>query len=243
MKKTALVTGSTRGIGKAIALKLAKDGCRVIIHGQRRSKAAREALAEICQIDPSCESYFFDVSDPDEVAKEGAKILSTYGHIDILVNNAGILKNILFVKMEFEDWQSVVRTNLDSLFLISKQFVPGMIDNKWGRVINMSSISGKLGDFGQTNYSTTKAGVIGFTKSLSREVAKFNVTVNAVAPGLVNTEILKDVPAVYMDKLLAKIPLGRTAEPQEIAELIGFLASDAAAYVTGSVIDVNGGWA
>jgi 3-oxoacyl-[acyl-carrier protein] reductase len=218
--KIALVTGSSRGIGKAIAERLEQDGAVVISHS----------------------SKMFDVADKQSVEKGCKKIVQKYGHVDILVNNAGIVRNSLFTKMTFDDWDRVLKTNLYGPFWVTKMLLPAMTENRWGRVINLSSISGIRGDFGQTNYSASKAGIIGFTKSLAKEVARYNITVNAIVPGLVDTDILNDVPEKYMSTMLSEIPMGRKAKPEEIASLAAFLASDEASYITGSVVHIDGGW-
>lgn len=242
MKKVVLITGSTRGIGKAIAFELIRDGYQVILHGTKESAIAKETLQEIKKISKGATIFYFDVGESQQVAKVCAEILHRYGRVDILVNNAGIVRNKLFSKMDLPDWDAVLKTNLYGPFLVTKQFLPAMIENTWGRIVNMSSISGEIGDFGQTNYSTTKAGIVGFTKSLAKEVARYNITVNAVSPGLVKTDILKDVPKPYMEKLLEKIPLKRVAETKEIAKLVRFLVSDEAVYITGANMHINGGW-
>lgn len=242
MGKTVLITGSTRGIGKCAAIEFAKKNYTVILNGTKETSDSKKLLRDIKKNSNTSSIYYFDVSSQKQVETNCKKIIAKYKKIDILINNAAIVKNKLFVKMSYEQWDQVIKTNLYGLFLITKQIAPLMIENNWGRIINMSSISGLIGDFGQTNYSTTKAGVLGFTKSLAKEVARYNITVNAICPGLVDTEILKDVPKEYMDKLIEKIPLGRVAKKEEIAKLMLFIASNDSAYITGECININGGW-
>lgn len=239
--KTVFITGSTRGIGKTLALEFAKKKYLVVLNGTRKTIHSAMLLKKLKILSPKSTIYYFDVSDTDQVEKNIQKIISKYKHIDILVNNAGIVRNKLFIKMDYKDFDEVIKINLYGIFNVTKALLPSMIANKWGRVINMTSISALMGDFGQTNYSASKAAVIGLTKSLAKETAKFNITVNAVSPGLVNTDILKDVPKEYMDKLIEKIPLKRMANVKEIANLILFLASNNSCYITGSIINIDGG--
>lgn len=239
--KTIFITGSTRGIGKSIALIFSKKKFTVILNGTKQTNESELLLKTIQKYSPASEIYYFDVSNKIEVETNISKLLQKYKKIDILVNNAGIVNNKLLVNMSFDDFDTVIRTNLYSTFLISKLILPSMIENKWGRIVNMSSISGLTGDFGQTNYSASKAAVIGFTKSLAKETAKFNITVNAICPGLVETDILKEVPEKYMNALLEKIPLKRKAKTKEVAELVYYLCSKNSDYITGSIININGG--
>lgn len=241
MKKTVFITGSTRGIGKAIAILLAKNKYCVILHGSKKTIYSEKFIKSIKKTSSKSSIYYFDVSNYLETEKVCNKILLKYGKIDILINNAGIVNNKLFVKMNYEEFDKVIKTNLYGVFNVTKVFLSSMIKNSWGRIINMSSISAHIGDFGQTNYSASKAGIIGFTKSLSKEVAKYNITVNAICPGLVDTDILKDVPKEYMANLIAKIPLKRMAKPSEIAHLILFLISQNTQYITGEILNINGG--
>lgn len=240
--KTVFITGSTRGIGKAIALEFAKNKHRIILNGTRENENSRKVLKEIKKYSPGSDIYYFDVSDLAQVEKECRTIIKRFKKIDVLVNNAGIAKDKTLIKMDYDDWDSVIKTNLYGPFYITKQILSNMIQNNWGRIINISSIIGLIGNFGQTNYSAAKAGLIGFTKSLAKETAKYNITVNAVCPGLVETDIIKDVPKEFMDKMLEKIPLKRLAKPQEIAKLVLFLASSDSSYITGEYTNINGGW-
>ncbi|MEK7544033.1 MAG: 3-oxoacyl-ACP reductase FabG [Patescibacteria group bacterium] len=240
--KIVFVTGSSRGIGRAIALEFARLGYTVIIHASHASREAVESLTRVKRLSSKSDAVYFDVTDPQAVSKGCAEILKRFGHVDILVNNAGIVRNVLFAKMTTEDWDIVMKTNVYGAFYVTKQVLPSMIAAGWGRILFLSSISGVRGDFGQTNYSASKAALIGLTKSLAKEVARFGITVNAIAPGLVETDILKDVPASYMEAMIKQIPLGRKARPEEIASLAVYLASQDAGYITGAAIPVNGGW-
>ncbi|MDP1722127.1 MAG: 3-oxoacyl-ACP reductase family protein [Candidatus Gottesmanbacteria bacterium] len=241
-EKIVFVTGSSRGIGRAIALGFAREGNIVVTHASHPSPESKDVLRQIKRLSPKSNAVYFDITDPNAVARGCAKVISQFGHIDILVNNAGIVRNVLFTKMSGEDWDIVMKTNVYGAFFVTKQLLPGMIASGWGRIIFLSSISGQRGDFGQTNYSASKAALIGFTKSLAKEVARFGITVNAICPGLVDTEILKDVPTSYMETMIKQIPLGRKAQPEEIASLAVYLASPQAGYITGAAIPINGGW-
>lgn len=236
------VTGSSRGIGRAIALAFANKGATVIMHATRASSTAIQTLRLVKRACPKSIAVYFDITDPQAVAHGCAHILKRFGRVDILVNNAGIVRNVLFTKMRVEDWDIVMKTNVYGAFFVTKELLPAMIAAGWGRILSLSSISGVRGDFGQTNYSASKAALLGLTKSLSREVARYGITVNAIAPGLVDTDILHNVPTHYMDEMIRQIPLGRKAKPDEIASLAVFLASEEAGYITGTAIHINGGW-
>lgn len=242
MNHIAFITGSTRGIGCEIARTFAKNNYTVILHGTKETDYAKTAIKEIKKISPKSSICYFDVTNKNQVEQECGKIVSRYPKIRVLINNAGILQDRTFLKMSYDEWDIVIKTNLYGPYLVTKQILPAMIENEYGRVINMSSIIGLTGNFGQTNYSSAKAGLIGFTKSLAKETAKYNITVNAVCPGLVDTDILKDVPDEYMKKMLEKIPLKRLASTEEIAKLILFLSSDNSSYITGETIRISGGW-
>lgn len=240
--KTVLITGSTRGIGKAIALEFAMNKYIVILNGTSKNKNSLEFVKQVKKYSPQSTIYYFNISNKNEVEEGCKKILRKFKKIDVLINNAGIVRDKTLLKMNDEEWDSVIKTNLYGPFYLVKQLLPTMIQNNWGRIINISSIVGLIGNFGQTNYSSSKAGIIGFTKSLAKETAKYNITVNAVCPGLVATDILKDIPKEYLDKMLEKVPLKRLALPEEIAKLVAFLASKDSAYITGEAININGGW-
>lgn len=245
--RVALVTGSSRGIGKAIAVCLAKEGADVAVNyvkdaEDKNHDDALKTASEISSTDRKAEVFEADVSDFESVMKMVNGIKEKFGKIDILVNNAAILKDRTLKKMSREEWSSVIEVNLTGVFNSSRAVLEQMSENKWGRIINLSSISGQIGFFGQTNYSAAKAGIMGFTKSLAREVASKNITVNAVAPGVVETDMAKQIPEEVRQEFLKQIPMGRFAHPEEIAGLITFLVSEKARYITGQVIHISGGW-
>jgi len=237
--KTVLVTGSTRGIGKAIAVAFAQKGATVIITGRKKETA--ELVAENIKNEFGVEAYGFELDLTGDIKSVWKEIEKTVGKVDILVNNAGITRDTLFIRMKEEDWNSVIETNLTGTFKITQLAVKGMIKKKWGRVINITSIVGFTGNIGQVNYSTTKAGLIGFTKSLAKELASRNITVNAVAPGFIETDMTGSLPEDIKDSYLKQIPLGRFGKPEDVANVVIFLASDKASYITGETIHVNGG--
>ncbi|MEJ5172190.1 MAG: 3-oxoacyl-[acyl-carrier-protein] reductase [Hydrogenothermaceae bacterium] len=238
--KTALITGSTRGIGKAIAVEFAKAGADVVITGRDRKVA--ESVAKLIEVDYGVKAFGVDLDLSGDITNSINEIFNlTDNKIDILVNNAGITKDTLFIRMKQEDWDAVINTNLTGTFKITQAVVKNMIKQRYGRVINISSIIGFIGNVGQVNYSTTKAGLIGFTKSLAKEVASRNITVNAVAPGFIDTDMTEVLPADIKEGYLKQIPLGRFGKPEDVANVVLFLASDLASYITGEVIHVNGG--
>lgn len=242
-KKAVFITGSTRGIGKSMALEFAKNGYAVVLNGTNKSDASEKTLAEVKKFAPESQIFYFDVSDPKLVESGCRKILSEFGQIDVLVNNAGIVRDRSLLKLSLEDWDIVIKTDLYGPFYIIKQFLPSMVEKGSGRIINISSIIGQIGNFGQTNYSAAKAGLIGLTKSLAKETARFKVTVNAICPGFTETDMVAGVSDEIMQaKVLPKIALGRLAKPEEIAKLALFLASDDSGYITGECIGINGGW-
>jgi len=235
--RIALVTGGTRGIGAAISMALKNAGYNVAANYASRDDAAKE-FAKVTGIS----TYKWDISDV-EACKQGAKIITDElgGPIEILVNNAGITKDSAMHKMSPANWDSVVQTNLNSCFYMSKAVIDSMRDNKFGRIINISSMNGQLGQFGQTNYSAAKAGIFGFTKALARETAARGITVNAIAPGYIETDMTKNIPTDVMKTILAGIPIGRLGQPEEIARAVIFLAADEAAFITGETMSINGG--
>ena len=241
MNKNVLITGSTRGIGRASAIEFAKNGYTIILNGTKKSKDAEDLLIKIRKDSPKSEIYYFDVSKENEVMNTFKKIRAKFKKIDICINNAGILKDRTLLKMTNKEWDDVIKTNLYGPFFITRAVLPLMINNRFGRIINISSIVGQIGGFGQTNYSAAKAGLIGFSKSLAKEVAKYNITVNVISPGFIQTDILKQIPAEYRKQIVEKIPLKRLGQPQEIAHLLIYLASQDASYITGSVFNINGG--
>ena len=237
MTRVALVTGGTRGIGAAIGKALKAAGYKVAA-----SYAGNDAAAEKFKAETGIAVYKWDVSSFDACAEGVKKVEAEVGAIDVLVNNAGITKDGAFHKMSLEQWNAVIGTNLGSLFNMSRQVIEGMRGRKFGRIINISSINGQKGQFGQVNYSAAKAGEIGFTKALALENAKAGVTVNAICPGYINTEMVQAVPKDVLEKaILPLIPIGRLGEPEEIARAVVFLAADEAGAITGSTLTVNGG--
>lgn len=239
-KKYALVTGASRGIGRAIALKLASQGFAVIINYASNSVAAQQTLDEIVAAGGTAELLPFDVSDNKAVAEalQQWKAEHSDEYISVIVNNAGIRKDNLMVWMPQEEWRSVVSTSLDGLYNVTQPLLKDMLVKKWGRIVNVASLSGLRGMAGQVNYSAAKGGMIAATKALAQEVAKKKITVNAVAPGFIKSDMTADLPEAELKKM---VPVGRFGEAEEVAELVAFLVSDAAAYITGEVISINGG--
>lgn len=235
--RIAVVTGGTRGIGKAIALDLQKAGSKVAV-----SYAGNDAAAKDFTEQTGIPAYKWDVSDFNACQKAVKKIESELdGSIDILINNAGITKDGFLHKMTEENWDSVIDTNLKSCFNMVRAVIDGMRARSFGRIVNISSINGQLGQFGQTNYSAAKAGIFGFTKALARETAAKGITVNAVAPGYIATDMVRSVAPEILEKIVSGIPVGRLGEPEEIARAVCFLASDTAGFITGETLSVNGG--
>ncbi len=236
MARVALVTGGTRGIGRAIAERLKADGIKVAAGYSGNDEAAAECAKTlgIMVVKGNVGNFADCKAAADAVAAE-------LGPIDILVNNAGITRDGVFHRMSPEQWGEVIRVNMDSLFNMTRQVIEGMREREWGRIINISSINGQKGQVGQTNYSAAKAGVIGFTKALALENAKKGVTVNCVAPGYIDTEMVQAVPAKVLEGIIAQIPAGRLGSGEEIADTVSFLAGERAAYVTGTTLSLNGG--
>ncbi|VVB92687.1 L-rhamnose 1-dehydrogenase (NADP(+)) [uncultured archaeon] len=271
--KVALVTGGSRGIGRAIALRLAQEGADVIVnyqstkeHAQKVSKLIDqmgmadelEKLAvEIDRLDTGVKAQEFsklidaidrhsyicqaNVSSPEQVSRMREEVLSQFGKVDILVNNAGIVRDKSFVKMTHDMWSDVLSVNLNGAFYCTKAFIEGMLERNYGRIVNISSVIGRMGNFGQANYTAAKAGMIGLTKALAKEFAGKGVTVNAIAPGFIETDMVKGVPDDVLEKIVAKIPLGRLGRASEVAGTVAYLASPDGDYITGQVIDINGG--
>ena len=239
-QRTALVTGGTGGIGSAIVRHLAKQGHKVATNYRDEAKTAawREAMAqegiEVCTVRG-------DVSDPESCAAMVRAIEEKCGPVDILVNNAGITRDTTFHKMNYQQWTDVINTNLNSCFNVTRAVIEGMRARKWGRIVQISSINGQKGQYGQANYAAAKAGMHGFTISLAQENAKFGITVNTVSPGYVATDMVMAVPEEVRAKIVADIPTGRLGKPEEIAYAVAFLASEEAAWITGSNLDINGG--
>jgi 3-oxoacyl-[acyl-carrier protein] reductase len=238
--KVALVTGASRGIGKAIADALGAQGATVI--GTATTPAGAEAIsARFAESGIKGQGMCLDVGDDASVDGVLGQISEQFGPVNILVNNAGITRDNLLMRMKSEEWDSVLNTNLTSVYRLSKACLRAMMKAKTGRIINIASVVGASGNAGQTNYSAAKAGMFGFTKSLAQEVGSRGITVNAVAPGFIDTDMTRELPDAQREALLAGIPLGRLGKPEEIASVVAFLASDAAGYVTGETIHVNGG--
>ncbi len=237
--KTAIVTGASRGIGKATALALAEVGAKVVVNYARSSSAAEEVVKTIVDAGGDAIALQADVSQPEEVNSLIKETLAKYGSIDVLVNNAGIAQDNLMMRMKLEQWQAVIDLNLTGVFLCTKAVTKTMLKQRSGRIINIASVAGQMGNPGQANYSAAKAGVVGFTKTVAKELASRGVTANAVAPGFIETDMTHDLKA---DDILKFIPLGRYGKPEEIAGMIRFLAANpAAAYITGQVFNVDGG--
>ncbi len=241
--RIAVVTGGSRGIGRAVAFELAKRGAAVVVNYNKSPESAEKVVAQITAGGGRAAAFQADVSVLDQAAALIKFSVDTFGDLHILVNNAGITKDTLIMMMSEQDWDAVLETNLKSTFNCSKAAVKHMMRKRYGRIINMASVAGQMGNAGQTNYSASKAGQIGFTKALAREVASRNITVNAIAPGFVDTEILNSVPPEMMEAAMKFVPLGRKGQPEEIAYAVAFLASDQAAYITGQVLGVDGGMA
>ncbi|MCO6057877.1 3-oxoacyl-ACP reductase FabG [Pseudomonas sp. MOB-449] len=238
--KVALVTGASRGIGQAIALELGRQGAVVI--GTATSASGAERITEYLKSNGiEGTGLVLDVSNDESVASALEQIQQHQGQPLILVNNAGITRDNLMLRMKDDEWFDVINTNLNSLYRLSKAVLRGMTKARWGRIINIGSVVGAMGNAGQTNYAAAKAGLEGFSRALAREVGSRAITVNAVAPGFIDTDMTRELPEAQRDALLTQIPLGRLGQAEEIAKVVGFLASDGAAYVTGATVPVNGG--
>ena len=241
-QRVALVTGGMGGLGEAICIKLSKMGYTVVTTYSPGNKKSGEWLEEMKKQGYAFRAVPADVGDYEACAKAARQVEQDVGAIEVLVNNAGITRDMTFKKMGKVDWQAVMSTNLDSVFNMTKAVLDGMVDRGWGRVINVSSVNGQKGAFGQTNYSAAKAGMHGFTKALALEVAKKGVTVNTISPGYIGTKMVMAIPKEVLDtKIVPQIPVGRLGKPEEVAGLVAYLCSDEAAFVTGANIAINGG--
>lgn len=235
--KVALVTGASRGIGRACAIELAKAGYDVAISFAGNEEAANKTINDLKALNVNAKAYKFDVADKEACANAVEEVLKDFGKVDVLVNNAGITRDGLFMRMSAENWEAVINTNLNSAFYMTNPVIKTMIKQRSGCIVNMSSISGLMGNPGQANYSTAKAGLVGFTKSLAKELGSRNIRVNAIAPGFIQTDMTKDLDT---EKITEHIPLRRLGQPEDIAKTVKFLAEDAP-YITGQVIGVDGG--
>ncbi|NBS56276.1 MAG: acetoacetyl-CoA reductase [Betaproteobacteria bacterium] len=241
-QKIAVVTGGMGGLGESISTKMADAGYKVVVTYSPSNTKWKGWIDEMKGKGYAFGAYPVDVADFDDAAAKVVQIQKEIGAIDILVNNAGITRDMTFKKMSKADWDAVMHTNLDSCFNMTKQVMDGMVERNWGRVINVSSVNGQKGAFGQTNYSAAKAGIHGFTKALALEVARKGVTINTISPGYIGTKMVTAIPKEILDsKILPQIPLGRLGKPDEVAGLIIYLCSEEAAFVTGANISINGG--
>lgn len=239
--RVALVTGGSRGIGRATSIELARMGYFVVVNYSSSEQSAVDVLREIEGSGGKGMIYKADVRDKKQIEDMVKAIEREVGPITVLVNNAGITRDELLIRMKDEQWDDVIETNLKSVFIVTRAVLRGMLREKWGRIVNVSSVVGLIGNPGQTNYCASKAGIIGFTKALAKEVASRGITVNAVCPGYIETDMTKDLPQDVKSKLLESIPLKRAGTPDEVAKVIGFLSSDSSSYITGQVIVVDGG--
>jgi len=239
--KVSLVTGASRGIGRAIALKLSSLGSKVAINYREGEVAANSVVREIVSQGREAISIKADVADSEAVKTMVQRVSAEWNKIDILVNNAGITRDNLLLRMSDKDWDDVLNTNLRGAYLCTKFALRPMIKQRWGRIISVASIAGLIGNAGQTNYSASKAGIIAFTKSVAREVGSRNITANAVAPGFIKTQMTEKLPDAIKESILSMTSLRRFGEPEDVAEVVAFLASDRASYITGQVISIDGG--
>ncbi|HSQ95875.1 MAG TPA: acetoacetyl-CoA reductase [Croceibacterium sp.] len=236
MSRVAIVTGGTRGIGRAISEMLKADGFTVVANYAGNEEKARAFSGET-----GITAYKWDVGDHQACVEGCAKVASEVGPIDVLVNNAGITRDATLLKMSFEDWYDVMRINLGGCFNMAKGCFAGMKERGWGRIVNIGSINGQAGQYGQVNYAAAKSGIHGFTKALAQEGARFGITVNAIAPGYIDTDMVAAVPENVLEKIVARIPVGRLGHADEIARGVSFLCSENAGFVTGSTMSINGG--
>ena len=239
--RVAVVTGGGRGIGRAVALRLAKEGANMAISYRSNDAAAEEVAEEVREAGVLCEIFKGDVAEPDDVAALFEGVGEALGKVEILVNNAGLTRDNLMMRMKEEEFDEVLRTNLKGTYLCTRAALRPMMRARWGRIVNVSSVVGLVGNAGQANYAASKAGIIGFTKSVAREVAQRGITANVVAPGYVETELTRSLSDKVKDQIKNQVPAGRFADAEEVAEVVAFLAGEDAGYVTGQTIAVDGG--
>ena len=239
--RVAVVTGGGRGIGRAIAARLAEEGANVAISYRSNDAAAEETAQKVRDAGAKCEIFKGDVASPEDVRALFAGVSDAFGRVDILVNNAGITRDNLMMRMKEDEFDEVLRTNLKGTYLCTRAALRPMVRARWGRIVNVGSVVGLVGNAGQANYAASKAGIIGFTKSVAREVAQRGITVNAVAPGYVETELTGGLPEGVKEQILAQVPSGRFGDPEEVAEVVAFLSGEGAGYITGQTIAVDGG--
>jgi 3-oxoacyl-[acyl-carrier protein] reductase len=238
--RVALVTGASQGIGRACAMRLAKSGASVAAAARNREKL-EEVVGEIAAAGGQAAAFALDVADEEQIKAVFKAVIAQFGKIDILVNNAGITRDQLVMRMKRADWDAVIQTNLTSAYLCTQQVTSSMLKQRWGRIINVASVFGQMGQAGQANYAASKAGLIGLTMAIARELASRNITCNAVAPGFIDTAMTEVLSGEFKDGALKMIPLGRSGTPEEVGHAVAFLASEEASYITGHVLNVNGG--
>jgi len=236
----AMVTGASQGIGRACALRLAQSGAAVVVAARNREKLD-EVVSEIAAAGGQAAAFALDVADEEQIKTVFKAVIAQFGKIDILVNNAGITRDQLVMRMKRADWDAVIQTNLTSAYLCTQQVTSSMLKQRWGRIINVASVFGQMGQAGQANYAASKAGLIGLTMAIARELASRSITCNAVAPGFIETAMTEVLSGEFKEGALKMIPLGRTGTPEEVAHAVEFLASEEAGYITGHVLNVNGG--
>jgi 3-oxoacyl-[acyl-carrier protein] reductase len=239
--RVGIVTGGGRGIGRAVAVRLAEEGANLAISYRSNDEAAEETAERVREAGVKCELFKGDVASPEDVEALFKGVSDAFGRVDILVNNAGITRDNLMMRMKEEEFDEVLQTNLKGTYLCTRAALRPMIRARWGRIVNVSSVVGLVGNAGQANYAASKAGIIGFTKSVAREVAQRGITVNAVAPGYVETELTGSLPENVKDQIRGQVPMGRFGEPEEVAQVVAFLVGETAGYVTGQTIAVDGG--
>ena len=239
--KVCFITGGSRGIGRAIALAMADAGAHIAFTFIRNLERAEEVCQEVCSKGVRCKAYQNDAASVEETGRVVKQVIADFGPINILVNNAGITRDKSFLKMSKEMWDEVMHVNLDGLFNTTQAVLPSMVAAGWGRILNLSSIVAQMGNFGQANYAATKGAVISFTETLARELARKNITVNAIAPGFIETDMIKDMAEAALNQIRTQTPIGRLGRPEEVADAVVFLASQRASYITGQTLGVNGG--